>query len=213
MSYTLFGSIRSGSLAVELTLAEIGVDVTLRDVSLASDSQRDEAYAAINPQRKLPALVTPDDEILTESLAILLTLDERHPDAGLMPARGTPNRAQALRWLTFVATEIYPVVEIYDYPERFSVHASDATETRALARTKWRERWLVLEQAFSGEPYFLSTGFSLVDIYIAVVSRWADQDDWRPANIPRVERLTAAISHRPELSDVWHRHRNASPTT
>ena len=32
-----------------------------------------------------------------------------------MPAKRTPTRAQALRWLLFTATEIYAIMEINDY--------------------------------------------------------------------------------------------------
>ena len=46
--------------------------------------------------------------------------EERTPEAALLPTKGTPARAQALRWLLFPATEIYPIVEINDYPERFA---------------------------------------------------------------------------------------------
>ncbi len=81
--------------------------------------QRDDTYAAVNPQRKKPALVTPAGETLTESVAILLTFEARHPDAGLLP-QDQAARAQELLWLLFVATEIYPMVEIKDYPERFA---------------------------------------------------------------------------------------------
>lgn len=207
MTYILYGSRRSGSLTVEMALAEIGVNYEVRDVDLEAEAQRDDAYAAVNPQRKIPAVITPTGETLTESVAILLTLDERHPEARLMPAARSAERAQALRSLLFVATEIYPVVEINDYPERFAPTPDSAVAVREVARTLWRERWLLVEQSIAGDPFRLASGFCLCDIYIAVVSRWAQQDAWRPAHIPRVERLTAAVAARPALAQVWSRHR------
>ena len=207
MTYTLHGCRRSGSLTVELALAEIGLTYEVRDVDLEVEAQRDEAYAAINPQRKIPALITPAGESLTESVAILLTLDERHPEARLLPPAGSADRAQALRSLLFVATEIYPVVEINDYPERFAPTPDSAPALREVARTIWRERWLLVERSIAGDPFLLASGFCLSDIYIAVVSRWAQQDAWRPAHVPKVERLTAAVAARPAGAPVWNRHR------
>lgn len=207
MSYVLFGCRRSGSLTVELALAEIGVDCEVRDVSLDTDAQREAEYAAVNPQRKIPALLTPDGELLTESVAILITLDERHPDAKLMPPAGSPARAQALRWLMFIATELYPIVEINDYPERFSPDATSADAVREIARATWRERWLLVEAAVEGDPFLLPSGFCLTDIYIAVVSRWAQQETWRPDHLPKVERLTKTVAARPRLHTIWARHR------
>jgi len=206
MTYILYGDLRSGSCTVELALAEIGATYEVRSVELSSDAQREERYAAVNPQRKIPALVTPEGETLTESVAILLTLEERHREAGLLPASGSPERAQALRWLLFVATELYPLVEINDYPERFAPSADIAPGVQEIARQRWRERWSIVEANVSGDPFLLPSGFCLADIYIAVVSRWAQQDDWRPRHLPRIERLAAAVGARPAATPVWRRH-------
>ena len=207
LPYVLYGSRRSGSLTVELALAEIGADYEVRDVDLSADAQREASYAAVNPQRKIPALITPAGETLTESVAILLTLDERHPESGLLPRTGSTERAQALRWLLFVATELYPLIEINDYPERFAPDPEIGPAVREIARAMWRERWLLVERGIKGDPFLLSTGFSLSDIYIAVISRWGQQDDWRPSHIPAVERLAAAVAARPAAEPVWRRHR------
>ncbi|MEM7281610.1 MAG: glutathione S-transferase family protein [Pseudomonadota bacterium] len=206
MTYVLYGYPRSGSMAVEMALAEIGADYRIHDIDLKQGAQRSSNYASINPQRKLPALVTPSGETLTESAAILLTLDQRHPEANLLP-KDSADRAQALRWLMFVATEIYPVVEINDYPNRFSPNGQSADALREVARSIWRDRWLVIEREIEGAPYLMNSGFSLTDIYIAVVSRWAQQDEWCSENLPRVEALTAAVAARPRLVLIWSRHR------
>ena len=206
MSYLLYGARGSGSCTVECALAEIGADCEVRRLSLRNDEQRESDYEAVNPQRKIPALVIDDGPVLTESVAILLTLDERHPEAGLLPPKGSFERAQALRWLLFAATEIYPVVEINDYPERFATDPAGTDAMRERAREIWRTRWLVVEEHVSGDPYFASDGFSLADIYLAVVSRWAQQNAWRPAHIPKIERLTAAVAARPAIAPVWARH-------
>ena len=207
MKYVLYGSRRSGSLIVELALAEIGTDYDIRDVDLELEAQRDENYAALNPQRKIPTLITPAGEILTESAAIVLILDERYPEARLLPPPGSLERAKALRILLFVATELYPIVEINDYPERFAPTPDSAPAVREVARGIWRDRWLIVEQNIEGDPFLLPSGFCLSDIYIAVVSRWAQQETWRPTHIPKVERLTAAVATRPAAQTVWDRHR------
>ena len=123
-----------------------------------------------------------------------------------MPAKGTLARAQALRWLLFAATEIYPIVEINDYPERFATDPDQIDAMRERAREIWRARWLVVEANVDGNPYLSRDGFSLTDIYVAVLSRWAQQEHWRPAYLPKVERLTAAVAARPAITPVWALH-------
>ena len=68
----------------------------------------------------------------------------------------------------------------------------------------WRERWLLIEDAVQG-PWLLGERFSVTDIYIAVVSRWAQQDDWRPENLPKIEAIFRQLTVRSNCSDVRER--------
>ena len=71
MSDTAGGPLLQGQgLAKSYQTAAGAVDV-LRDVDLEVEAQRDDAYAAVNPQHKILALFTPAGETLTESVAIL----------------------------------------------------------------------------------------------------------------------------------------------
>lgn len=205
MSYVIHGAPGSGSAIVEAACAEIGVDYEVRDLDARNDEHRGEAYAALNPQRKMPTLELPGGEVLTESLAIVITLDERHRDAGLLPLPGSPARAEGLRWMCFLATEMYPLVEIMDYPERFAPEAAkDAVRERALGL--WRDRWRVLEGGVSGSPYALEGGFSAVDLYVTLLSRWDLDPSWRRDELPKVEAIAEAVHARPRLEPVWARH-------
>jgi glutathione S-transferase len=206
MTYRLYGEDGSGAGIVELALAEIGAAYEWVNVSLRGEEQRAATYASLNPQRKLPTLITPDGEVLTESSAIVLVLDERHPEAQLFPARGTPERAQALRWLAFLAAELYPVIEICDYPRRFAPDDATASAVREIALGIWRQRWPLLENAIAGAPWLLASGFCATDLYLAVLSRWSLEAGWRARQLPRVEAIAQAVARRPRLQAIWQRH-------
>ena len=206
MTYILYGTPGSGSTIIEMALSEIGVSYEHRRVSLRERLQLEPAYGAVNPQRKLPSLITPKGETLTESVAILLTLHERHRKSKLLPRAGSAQRALALRWLLFTATELYPIVEINDYPERFTAPTNrDVKATRKLARTIWRTRLQLVEQAIDDGPYLLGAEFTLTDLYIAVVSRWAEQGRWRPKHVPKIERLADTVARRSGCEAIWQR--------
>lgn len=205
MTYIIHGAPGSGSGIVEAACAELGVAYEARDLDARGDEHRGERYAALNPHRKMPALETPDGEIITESAAILVTLDERHRAAGLLPPPASKERAQALRWMLFLATELYPLVEMIDYPERFAPSGDAALALRGRAEELQRERWRVLESHVGGAPYLLPGGFCATDLYITKLSVWLDSA-WRRAHLPRVDALTAAVLGRPALAPVWARH-------
>jgi glutathione S-transferase len=205
MKYVIYGAPGSGSGIVEAACGELGVEYEVRDLDARNGEHLGEAYGKINPHHKMPAVVTGDGEVLTESLAIVITLDERHPAGNLLPAAGSAARAKALRWMTFLATELYPLVEFDDYPERFA-EAGDAAQTlRARAKQLMQQRWQLVEAQVDGSPYALGTDFCAVDLYITKLAVWLDAD-WRREHLPKIDAITTATRARPALAKVWARH-------
>jgi GST-like protein len=208
MSYTIYGDLRTGVFSSEAALAEAGAPYKLELVSLERHEQKQPAFLAINPSGKVPALKLPDGAIVTESLAILLTIADRFPAAKLLPDAGSDARAQALRWLAFMAGEIYPMVEISDFPERFVHAGQDADTLRAKARARIRDNLLVVERATKG-PWLLGEEFSLPDIYVVMFTRWRDSvgRDWlEGGHIPKLLALAERLSRCERIAPVWEKH-------
>jgi glutathione S-transferase len=82
------------SLASRFALALSGLPHEIAVVRTTRGEQKTPAYLRINRRGKVPALET-DQGVLTESTAILPYIADLAPDAGLMPAAGTFQRAQA----------------------------------------------------------------------------------------------------------------------
>src|SRR5690348_4521262 len=134
MTYTLYGDLGSGAFSAEAALAEAGAPYNFELVSLEKNEQKQPAFLAINPSGKIPALRLPEGDVVTESAAILLTVADFYPQARLLPPHGSAPRALGYRWLAFMAGEIYPFVEIVDYPERFVAEPREAQSLREVAR-------------------------------------------------------------------------------
>lgn len=203
MSYILYGDRRSGSSIIELALAEIGAAAELRPVSIDGNAQLSEEYRRINPMGRLPTLILPDGTVVTESAAILLILEARHPEAGLLPPAGDPGRATSLRWMLLAAGEIYPCVTRYDYPERFG-EAMESIRARSVEMA--REFWALIEREAAPAPFILGERLSLADLYLAVLSRWMGNEPWMPQHCPRIQGLARTVATRPRLAAAWARH-------
>ncbi len=77
-------------------------------VHLAKGEHRQPDYAKVNPQALLPTLELDDGTRLTQSLAIIEWLDEKHPTPALLPKEALARaRVRALAYL--VASEIHPL--------------------------------------------------------------------------------------------------------
>src|SRR5215467_12937645 len=108
---TLYFSPGSSSMAVHIALHEIGIDFERRLVSLAKREQFAPQYLAINPEAKVPTLMI-DGRPLTEVAAILYYLAKRYPAKGLWPEGDLETEAQAISWMSFIASTIHPARRI-----------------------------------------------------------------------------------------------------
>src|SRR5208282_1813877 len=104
---TLYFAPGSSSMAPHIALHEIGVPFESRPISLAKRENRAAAYLALNPEGKVPTLLI-DGRPLTEVAAILYYLGRRYPEAGLWPAGDLEAEAQAISWMSFIASTIHP---------------------------------------------------------------------------------------------------------
>ncbi|MFG1421394.1 glutathione S-transferase family protein [Roseixanthobacter liquoris] len=97
------------SQAVQIVANELGIDLDLVHFDVVGKTTSNgEDFAALNPMLYVPVLKTGDgrDDLLSETIVITSYLADQHPDAGLIPARGTFERAKFDQLLVFIATEI-----------------------------------------------------------------------------------------------------------
>lgn len=97
----------SAAYRVRIALNLKGVDYESRPVNLLESEQKSDDYRALNPQGLVPMLEI-DGHRLTQSLSIIVYLDQTFPDPPLMPrdpADGAHVRAMALT----IACDIHPL--------------------------------------------------------------------------------------------------------
>ena len=141
---TLYFSPGSSSMAVHIALHEIGVEFERRLVSLAKREQFASEYLAINPEGKVPTLMI-DGRTLTEVAAILYYLAKRFPEAGLWPEGGLEAEAQAVSWMSFIASTIHPA--------------------RRIGVKRWREVFGLAEQRLGPNEWAVGR-YSIADIHL-----------------------------------------------
>ena len=82
-------------------IAEKGLEVETRDISIAKGEQLNDAFLNINPRATLPALVTDEGSVLTENLGIAAYLEARFPEPALM-GRTPDEKGVVLMWNAIV---------------------------------------------------------------------------------------------------------------
>jgi glutathione S-transferase len=78
-----------------------------RPMSFKNRDMRAPKFLALNPEGRVPVLLI-DGRPLTEVAAILFYLAKRFPDAELLPSGDLDAEAQALSWMSFIASTLHP---------------------------------------------------------------------------------------------------------
>ena len=145
----LIGYFRSSAaFRVRIALNLKGIEVEHATRHLRRGEHQAADYAALNPQKLVPALVLDDGEVLTQSLAILEYLEETHPAPPLLP-RDPVGRARVRALALIPTADIHPIQNL---------------RVMSYLRSKYGQSE---EATFAWSRHWIETGF---DAYEAMVA-------------------------------------------
>ena len=161
--HTYFRSSAAYRVRIVLNLKGVAAEQVAHDLRSGAQSASD--YAALNPQRLVPALETVDG-VLTQSLAICEYLDERFPEPPLLGDEPT-RRARIRGFAQAIACDIHPLQNLRILNRLRSMgHGED--EVRG-----WVTEWIQLgleacEQLIAGGsgPFCFGASPTLADVVL-----------------------------------------------
>lgn len=198
--YVLYGSPGSASLAVHLALLETGAPYRLEQLDLQARQHKSPAYLKLNPNGVVPTLLV-DGQPLYECAALLMLLAERHPEAGLAPAPGTPERGTYLQWMVHFANTMQPAFRAWFYPAEPAGEAATAAAQDS-ARLRIEAAWDRLDAHLAGAgPHLCGARYGVADMLAVMLMRWS-RNMPRPAlEWPHCRALAERVRARP----AWRR--------
>lgn len=202
VTYTLYNRLGSGGFAVEAALVMAGVDHKLELIDSLPSTSLPDSFRAINPWNQVPALVTEDGTLITETGAILIWLAGRHPAMG--PEPWSNDHGVFVRWIVFLSVNIYEGVLRQTYPERFgSENALRSVIAAAQARNQ--KAYEMIEAHLEGRETLVGGPISAADIYLAMLTAWHRD----LSVLPRVEALAEKVAGHPSIAPIWQRNFDA----
>ena len=202
--YTLYYSPGSCSLVIHALLEELGVPFEAKRVDLGAREHHGEAFARINPKRKVPALAAPEG-VLTECVAILEWLCDRHDASGkLLGQPGSWQRAQLMERIATLATEVHPLMNRFFHEDDFAADRAVQAAVKARGIEKL-DAYFAAEDAALTREWWSGDAFTVADLYFMVVARWGR---WLepPANErPRIRAFYERVLARPAVARAFAR--------
>jgi maleylpyruvate isomerase len=162
----LFSYFRSSAAyRVRIALNLKGIAYETSSIHLVKDGghNRRPEFRAINPQMRVPVLVTPAGDRLIQSLAIIEYLDETHPEPPLLPKEALP-RAKVRALADLIACDIHPLNNVG--PLRYLKNTLGQEQS---AIDAWYHHWVIagfepLEALLEPRPYAYGNAVTLADI-------------------------------------------------
>ena len=137
--YELYYSPGTASFAVHWLLIEMNLPHTLKLVDFDSRAQKSPEYLRLNPDGVVPTLII-NGVARSECAALLLTLADRYPAAGLAPASGDDSRAAYYQWTFYCANTLQPAFRNWFYADQAAGDAAAANPHATAGTERSSER-------------------------------------------------------------------------
>lgn len=157
----------SCSLAIRIIMHEIGLKSEFEAVDLKTKKTASgQDFLQINPKGAVPALLTDDNEILTENAVIQQYLADKYNATHLLPALNNFKRYRVLEWLNFITTELHKGCGALFNP------AVPADAKDNVFKPMLKNKLSLVEKNLQKTTFLLGEQFTLPDAYLFVILSW-----------------------------------------
>jgi len=161
MSITIYGDSLSGNCyKVKLLCALLQIQHDWIEVDILKGETRTDHFLAMNPNAKIPLLVTEDNQFLSESNAILYYLAQQ---SELFP-QSQYQQAICMQWMFFEQYSHEPYIAVARFIHKYLGSPSDRLEELASKQEGGNKALGVMEVALQERPYLVGDDFTIADI-------------------------------------------------
>lgn len=161
--YSYFRSSAAYRVRIALHLKGIAYETTSIHLIKEGGLNRRPEFRAVNPQMRVPVLVTDAGQVLIQSLAIIEYLEEIRPEPALLP-KDAPARAHIRALADLIACDIHPLnnTSALRYLKR-ELHQDQSTIDA------WYHHWVIegfeaLETLMTPGPYACGDKVTIADV-------------------------------------------------
>lgn len=192
--FTLYEFASSGNCyKLRLAMAQLGIPFQRIEKDITRGETRTEEFLAINPNGRIPVLVTPDNKVLPESNAALWYLSG---NSKLMPEDAF-QQAQVLQWMFFEQYNHEPNIATSRYWIHVLGEREKYAEALAEKQQKGHDALRVMESHLSGRDFFVGSDYSIADIALYAYTHVAGQGGFSLEDYPAIRAWLKRVEQQP----------------
>jgi glutathione S-transferase len=163
-----------GTCALAPNIAIAWLDAPVEVSTMAYGDHKEDAYLAINPKGKVPALQFDDGDVLTEAAAILAWLGAEHGKEGY--ARDTVLGRKEAEALSYMTSEVHAAYGGHFSPQNFAGTEEAQKEVKRKTYETLAGHYARMNGILSdnGGDWYLGKR-SFADTFLYVLTRWIEQ--------------------------------------
>jgi glutathione S-transferase len=185
---------------VRIFLAEKGISVPIEPVDIGAGQHKSDAYTAINPLQRLPALILDDGTVLTESIAICRYFEALQPQPALF-GTGAKGIALVEMWQRRIELTLMAAIQAvfrHLHPGMAQLQQPQIAAWGEINKPRAIEFLQLLDRELGERQYVAADTFSVADITgLVSIDLMKPAKLTVPTELKNVVRWHAEVSARP----------------
>jgi glutathione S-transferase len=199
--FTLYYAPNTCALASHIALKDAGASYELKRVDFRTTQQQSPEYVAINPNARVPAMITPRG-ILTETPAILAFIAQSFPNARLAPLDDPFAFADLQSFNSYLCSTVHVAHAHRMRPNRWADDPASFADMKRKVPQSVGACYDLIESRMPKGPWVMGDAYTIADPYLFTVAQWLEDDGVDPARIPRVMEHRARMMERPNVAQA-----------
>jgi glutathione S-transferase len=176
------------------------------EVDKNSGEHKSADFLKLNPLGQVPVLELPDGGKMTETAAMVIYLADRLAPGRLAPELRSPLRPAFLRWLVFMAVNLYAADLRAYYPGRYTTDPAGAEGVKQAALRDMDRQFEILDRAIGQSPFLVGDHFTAADPYLLMLAHWHPDADSVFGRFDNLARVCGSLRGREAMkaANVFH---------
>jgi len=199
MSIIIYGDSLSGNCyKIKLLCSLLHIEHQWIEVNILEGETRTSEFLAMNPNAKIPLLVTENKQYISESNAILYYLSQQ---TTFFPIDAL-QQSVCLQWMFFEQYSHEPYIAVARFINKYLGSPADRLEELESKQEGGLKALAVMEIQLQKTPYLLGDTISIADLCLFAYTHVAYEGGFDLNNFPAILSWISRVEHQPNFINI-----------